>query len=167
MSVYVWKRNAFGNWYTEGGGELSDAYERDLDTVEIERGFKQAMQQFQTGATRSADTSKIKPQKYTSPLATARFCQYMKSNEVQADGTRRDADNWKRGIPEQSYIDGLFRHTLDLQAALEGYAGQVYPDEKPHELDDILCAIWFNVQGLLHEREKRRLGGLKDEAERA
>jgi len=108
------------------------------------------MREFETGATRDADKPVV-PSGFLSADALFVFCQYMARHRVQKDGSVRDADNWKKGIPRKAYYESLIRHILELQLQVSGSAASLYPEEE-HTLDDTLCAIWFNVQGLLHER---------------
>ena len=67
----------------------------------------------------------------------------MNKHRVQADGALRDPDNWKKGIPESVYLDSLLRHVMDLWLHFEGAQGV--------NLQETLCAISFNSDGLLHE----------------
>lgn len=106
------------------------------------------MRTFETGATRDDDKEKIDPEGFLSPQAIEAFCQYMKKHQTQADGSRRTSDNWQKGIPIEQYIKSAFRHFL---AVWKGHrAGAV-------SLDD-LCALMFNVQGMIHEEVKRGQG---------
>jgi hypothetical protein len=113
-------------------------------------GREVAMRKFETGATRDTEDGKIVPSGFLSAAARLRFCTYMHKHRVQADGSLRDADNWKKGIPQRAYFESLVRHVLDLELFVEGDFS-VYPREQ-HTLDDVLCSIIFNAQGLLHER---------------
>ena len=102
------------------------------------------MRQFESGATR--DTAEGKPEYcgYLSPLVVKRFGEYMLKHQTQADGETRDADNWRKGIPISAYKQSLFRHWMDVWSRLEGYGDDV-------DMEDSLCALLFNVQGILHE----------------
>lgn len=102
------------------------------------------MRTFDTGATRDGDEGKPSYVGYLSPLALRVYGQYMLRHQQQADGTRRSADNWKRGIPRDSYLDSLVRHVLDLWLEHEGYTSR-------DGIEDALCAVIFNAQGYLHE----------------
>lgn len=103
------------------------------------------MRQFDTGATRDTDEGKLHFKGVLSPLALNRFATYMEKHRIQADGSVRDPDNWKKGIPLDTYMDSLLRHVFELWADWE--TKKFLPDE-------VLCAIFFNIQGLLHESEK-------------
>ena len=79
------------------------------------------------------------------------FCDYMDGHRIQADGSVRDPDNWKKGISQDVYMDSLYRHVTDLWSVFNGY--ERFEPETKEELDKktLLCAIMFNVQGYLYE----------------
>lgn len=108
------------------------------------------MRQFDSGATRDNNADKYDYKGFLSAKAIRRFGQYMHQHRKQADGSMRGSDNWKLGIPIAAYTESFVRHTIDFMAALEKL-----PQGSP-EADELACAIWFNVQGYLHEREKLR-----------
>ena len=62
----------------------------------------------------------------------------------------RDASNWKKGIPKESYIESLGRHWLDVRDLWDGI------DVDGVDIEDALCAMRFNVNGLLHEILKEK-----------
>ena len=109
---------------------------------------------FDTGATRSADAGRYDPEAFMSPIVIERFCEYMQANRVQPDGTVRDGDNWQKGIPQATYVKGLWRHTLHLWTRMRGYVVQDPKAARNSEED--LCAIIFNANGLLFELLKDR-----------
>lgn len=100
---------------------------------------------FDTGATRDQDVDKLKYEGFLSPFALRRFAQYMHKHRKQSDGTLRDPDNWQKGIPIKSYQDSLIRHVMD--------AWCLWRSGEPID-EELLCAIIFNAQGLLHEVTK-------------
>jgi hypothetical protein len=113
------------------------------------------IRQFDTGATRSADAGRYDPEGFLSPLSIERYCQYMGKNQIQADGSVRTSDNWQKGLPIPSYMKGMWRHFLHLWTRHRGYPVQ---DEKAAaDIEEDLCALLFNVQGMLHEVVKARL----------
>lgn len=102
---------------------------------------------FDTGATRDTDDGKLDFEGFLSPLALEAFAQYMHKHREQADGTLRASDNWQRGMDDSVYMKSMFRHFF---AVWKGHrAGAAL------SIDD-LCALLFNVQGLLHETLKAR-----------
>lgn len=103
---------------------------------------------FDTGATRDQDQTKPDYEGYLSPLVIKRFGEYMTKHRVQADGTLRDSDNWQKGIPLDAYMKSGFRHFMDWWTAHRGGT----PAEP---VEEALCALFFNVQGYLHETLKK------------
>ena len=100
----------------------------------------QTARKFATGATRSDDSTKPNYIGYLSPLVIKRFGQYMWDHQY---GGQRAADNWKKGITKQAYIESMFRHFVDIWDVHD--AGGTPSEES-------LCALLFNVQGFLHEQ---------------
>ncbi len=116
-----------------------------------------------TGATRNGKQHKFEYQGFLSASVLHRFAEYMHKNRIQADGSVRDSDNWKKGMPQQWYSDSLFRHAIELQRAVErGDNGIIERNPDPKNpnmvvetylsLEDALCAVIFNAQGWLYER---------------
>jgi hypothetical protein len=110
---------------------------------------------FDTGATRSPDAGRYDPEGFLSPIAIERYCLYMAKNQVQSDGTLRSSDNWQKGMPIASYMKGMWRHFLHLWTRHRGYA--VQDPKAAADMEEDLCALLFNVQGMLHEVVKARL----------
>jgi hypothetical protein len=110
---------------------------------------KAAMRQFETGATRSPDAGKLDYAGFLSPFALEHFAKYMQKHQTQEDGKPRASDNWKKGIPIDSYHKSMIRHVVDYMLA--------YEEGNAPKVEELLDAIWFNVQGQLHERTKGRV----------
>lgn len=104
------------------------------------------MRHFDSGATRDSAEGKLDYEGFLSPLALTRFATYMQTHQVQADGQRRSADNWQKGIPLDAYLPSLIRHTVEAWTQWRVQGQQASP-----ELEEALCAMWFNVQGALLE----------------
>lgn len=109
---------------------------------------------FSTGATRDTAEGKLEPWGFSSALVEKAFCEYMNGHRTQSDGNLRNSDNWKRGIPVDAYWHSLSRHVLDLRLQWEGYPGSA----RSADMIESLCAIRFNVDGLLHELLRKELG---------
>ena len=107
------------------------------------------MRQFDTGATRDTDEGKPDYLGFCSALVMRRYGEYMMKHQVQADGEPRSADNWKLGIPIEAYQASLGRHFVDAWLEFEGF-------ESREGLEEALCAIIFNAQGLLYEILRER-----------
>lgn len=102
------------------------------------------VREFDTGATRDVDDGKLAYVGFLSPLVLERFARYMHQHRIQSDGSIRAPDNWKKGIPLDSYIDSGFRHFMDWWLEHEGY-------ESREGIEDALCGVMFNAMGYLHE----------------
>ena len=105
------------------------------------------MREYDTGATRSELGGKLQYEGYLSPAVLQRFAQYMKDHQTQEDGKPRKADNWQSGIPIDDYMDSMLRHVMDTWLHHRGHYG--YMTEA--DIEDVLCALMFNVMGYLYE----------------
>ena len=105
------------------------------------------MRQFDSGATRDSEGDKLDYEGFLSPLVVERFGRYMHRHRKQSDGSLRDSDNWTKGIPRRQYVKSLLRHDVDVWLITRGWATKA----TTQELEDALCAVLFNAQGLLHE----------------
>lgn len=111
-----------------------------------------SVRKFETGATRDTDDGKLKYEGFISPLVAKRFSEYMHLHRKQSDGSLRAAGNWKHGMPLDVYADSLIRHVHDFWLHVEGFpSAATEPD-----IESVLCAIRFNVDGYLFEILKRR-----------
>lgn len=107
------------------------------------------MRVFETGATRDLDAGKLDFDGFLSPLALERFAHYMHRHRQTANGLR-DSDNWQKGIPLDAYRKSFVRHAFDAWKL--GRSGEMVGDA----IEELLCAVLFNVQGWLHEAIKAR-----------
>lgn len=116
------------------------------------------VRKFEGGATRDIDDHKPEFGGYLSPIVLRRFGAYMLKHQNTAAG-RRGSDNWKAGMPRRVYLESLLRHTMDVwEGVTDDHIG-VKPD-----IEEALCAVIFNAQGLLREILKNRnLGEKEDE----
>jgi len=116
------------------------------------------MRKFDSGATRNDDGNKLDYYGFLCPEAMKEFADYMNGHRKQADGQIRDSDNWKKGIPVEQYIRSLVRHTIDLWRLSCGFKPKNPDNGEPCDRKELLCAIIFNAQGLLHETVKGEQG---------
>lgn len=105
------------------------------------------------GATRDTAEGKLEPWGFTSPLTEKAYSEYMHEHRTQSDGNLRDSDNWKKGINLEDYWHSLSRHILDFRLLWDGYESEA----RTGSVVDALCAIKFNVDGMLHELAKQRV----------
>lgn len=123
------------------------------DSVETFEAIRQILvplsiiRQFETGATRSADSDKFDYEGFLNPKVLEVFAAYMHINRTTADGSTRDSDNWQKGIPISSYVKSLWRHFHDLWSSHRGHSCA------EGELAAAM-GVMFNVQGWVLERMK-------------
>ncbi len=107
------------------------------------------MRSFPGGATRNKNDNKICYTGFYDPAVVHAFGAYMHKHRKQADGTLRDADNWKKGIPQGVLMESLVRHVVDLWRVHEGEVA-IDPDTNaPCDPVDLCCAIMVTVQAYL------------------
>jgi hypothetical protein len=103
---------------------------------------------FGTGATRDTAQDKLDYEGFLSPIVIERFAEYMHQHRIQSDGSLRESDNWQKGIPIEQYMKSMWRHFMDVWR-LHRYNDLVL---LPNALmEEALCALLFNVMGMLHE----------------
>ncbi len=105
---------------------------------------------FETGATRDTDEGKFDYEAFNAPIVERTYASYMHDNRKQVDGQLRDGDNWQKGMPRAAYMKSLIRHVYDLW-----YLWRNAPSDTK-AIITLLCAIRFNVNGLLFEILRRR-----------
>jgi hypothetical protein len=107
------------------------------------------VRKFETGATRNLDHDKPDYEGYLSPRVLTAYGRYMLDHQIQADGARREGDNWQKGMPLEVFMKSGWRHFM------EWWSSHRMPDaDQAAELEKILCALLFNVMGYLHETLK-------------
>ena len=110
---------------------------------------------FESGATRSADADRYDPEAFLSPIVLERFSQYMQKHRRQPDGSLRAGDNWQKGIPRDAYMKGMCRHFMHLWTRHRGFV--VQDQMAATDMEEDLCAMLFNVQGMLFELLRERV----------
>ena len=116
--------------------------------------YPRVMRHFETGATRNVDDDALAYEGFFSPLAMRAFAEYMHEHRKTPAGLR-EPDNWQNGIPDKSYIESMFRHFMDVWFIYDGYPELA----RASGMKEALTALFFNVQGLLHETVKREVKG--------
>jgi hypothetical protein len=89
---------------------------------------------------------------HLSPLADEVAARDMHEHRILPDGSLRAADNWKKGMSLDSYIESLHRHFQDLRRLHDGL-----PSRDGDDLFGVVGAILFNINGYAHEIEKARI----------
>lgn len=106
------------------------------------------MREFDSGATRDDNQTKPDYAGFIDPIVLYAFGEYMHKHRIQADGSLRASDNWRKGIPRQAYIESMFRHFLDVWFMHDmDKRGEVYEERQ----EEALCALLFNVMGYLSQ----------------
>lgn len=100
---------------------------------------------FKTGAVRDSEDEKEDYIESISWLAMKRFAKYMTKC-----ASRYGKGNWIKGIPTDAYERSLMRH-------IQKYLSNKYYGSKSEIGVDHLAAAMFNLQGLMHEEEKKNL----------
>lgn len=123
-----------------------DMYRDREDSVE-----HYEMRQFGTGATRDSNDHPDKPNyvKALSPVVLREYVKYLGRHRTMVDGSERDWDNWKNGIPIDVYMEGLLRHVMAVWLIQHGHKS--YDNNGEVTLKDSLNGIMFNTTGFLHE----------------
>lgn len=115
------------------------------------------IQQFESGATRDGDITKLSYVKALSPIVLQYYVDYIGRHRLQSNGNLRDWDNWKKGITQERYLDGLGRHNIAVWLLCQGFPAN--DNHGPVTLKDSLCGVIFNAQGILHEILKKKSEG--------
>lgn len=106
---------------------------------------------FATGATRESDTDKLDYEGFLDPAVLRRYAEYMHRHRKQADGTMRGSDNWQAGMPRGRYIKSLLRHVFELWLWWRGSPIEQRTERDSQNVEEVLCAVIFNAQGLMRE----------------
>lgn len=104
---------------------------------------------FASGATRDTSEDKLDFEGFFCPRVMTAYAEYMHKNRKQSDGSLRDSDNWQKGIPQDAYMKSMYRHFMDVWKDHRGV------ETEEDEITN-LCALLFNVSGLLHEKLKEQ-----------
>ena len=119
-----------------------------------EQNNKSKIRTFSSGGTRDTVEGKLSYVKALSPIVLQRYVQYLDAHRSQPDGSMRDFDNWKKGLPKEAYLDGLGRHFIAVWLLEHGFPA--LDNHGSVTLEDSLCAIIFNAMGRLHELLKEK-----------
>lgn len=101
------------------------------------------MDKFDSGATRTAEPLEDY-EGFLSPLVLEQFARYMAKHRKKEDGEIRSSDNWQRGMSKTRYMRSMWRHFHELWKRWRHRKDRA-------SLVDPLCALFFNVQGMLLE----------------
>ena len=102
---------------------------------------------FETGANRNSDEGKLDFEGFLSPTVLKKYAEYMHEMRHLENGDFRESDNWQKGIPKDAYMKSMYRHFFDVWSNHRGI------ETKENDITN-LCALLFNVMGLMHEKLK-------------
>lgn len=102
------------------------------------------VRKFDSGAIRDNDSTKEDYVETISWTALKRHAQYMTGKKK-----KYGAGNFKKGIPIESYEQSLVRH-------LQKYMENKYEGGTVETREDHLCAMLFNICGIIHEEERAK-----------
>jgi hypothetical protein len=153
------KPTTWQEWGEQGGPIPGQIVKKDsIETWqqhnrEMKEHTENLIRKFSTGATRDTAEGKYEYNGFNSPLVEKRFAEYMHLHRKQSDGQLRSSSNWKKGLPIDTYIQSMHRHFMDLWLHTDGFKKEAVEKE---DIESILCAIRFNVNGMLHEILKKK-----------
>jgi hypothetical protein len=102
---------------------------------------------FDTGAMRDKEDGKYNYHGFLHPKVLQEFARYMDHHRRLPDGSLREASNWKKGMPIDSYMESLLRHVMDLWLLHDGYEVTRPETGDVVTIHDALGGIFFNCQG--------------------
>lgn len=116
-------------------------YQNPIAAVEAQQKEDAIKREFASGAKRDTNEGKVDFRAILSPAALQMFGDYMVRHNTMREGEKRSQDNWKKGMPLDSFIESFFRHTHELHAALER--------DDQWEIEEAMCGCFFNLQGMM------------------
>jgi hypothetical protein len=142
---------------TPRAGETSEQIKARARGSDVQPSTSESARVFGTGATRDLDANKLDFEGFLSPLVLERYAEHMHKARKMPDGTMRDSDNWQLGIPVEVYMKSMWRHFFAVWKLHRGLkvTEVVNGVEVVKDLETELCALQFNVNGMLHETLKR------------
>lgn len=103
------------------------------------------LREFESGATRDTESGKLDFEAFFSPRVLLRYAEYMDKHRTRSDGTRREGDDWQKGMPSDVYMKSMLRHLMDVWLFHRGMTEFGRTDN----LEEALCAVVFNAMGYL------------------
>lgn len=107
--------------------------------------MKKNITKFSTGAIRDKQDGKEDYTETISWIAFKRYAQYMTGKKK-----KYGAGNFKKGIYDSSYEQSMLRH-------VQKYMANKHENGIEEKEEDHLSAILFNVFGIMHNEEQRKI----------
>lgn len=168
-SGYVRPDGTRGEYYeynTEAAALKAETLFLDLNLSEETSAGKESfdskpeIRKFETGATRDTVVGKLDYVRALSPIVLRRYVEYLDKHRLQPDGGMREFDNWKKGIPQETYHSSGGRHFFTSWLLFEDY--EAFDNHGPVDEEDALCGQLFNTMGRLHEILEVKLNATSD-----
>ncbi len=143
MAIFTEKyQEEFQKWqaFMNNKGVVVVSNVRPVDGSEVEEDNK--IFEFDSGAVRTSEPM-FDPEGFMSPVVIRAFSIYMEKHRTQANGNIRNSDNWQKGMSKARYMRSMTRHWLDVWTEWRS------PSCSQEKLLDCLCALFFNVQGMM------------------
>lgn len=110
------------------------------------------MRSFPSGAKRDVEAGKLRFHAVLSPYALEAWADYCRRHNNQV---HRVEENWKKGMPLESFFSSLFRHFHHIWKLHDMTCGAEQLSAKTKAaMIDALCGVLFNAHGYLHELTK-------------
>jgi len=142
-------------WYTVPTEEES---EMSMVTSEAPRESRDdgTLRSFESGATRDTAENKFDYEGFLHPWVLEMYADYMHRNREQADGAIRNSDNWQKGIPRDVYMKSMMRHFMEVWGVHRTEIAGM--DVNRGDRNEALCALLFNVMGMMYEIVAEEMG---------
>jgi len=122
------------------------------------------LRNFNTGAIRDTAEGKLNYIKGLSPIVDRGYLEYLDKHRKLPDGSMREFDNWKNGIPQEVYLESLDRHERAVWLICHGY--KAFDNRGEVSLKDSLYGVLFNTIGMLHEILDKEVAKIGDDSNR-
>lgn len=107
------------------------------------------IRKFSTGATRDTNEGKLDYARALCPLVLQYYVDYLGRHRTMPDGSKRDWDNWKKGLDNKESFSSLMRHTHAVHLIMDGF--NAYDNHGKVNIKDALCGVIFNATTMLRE----------------
>lgn len=110
------------------------------------------MRKWKSGGIRDTDEGKIDFRGFLCPVVLKKYGEYMAKHQTQADGKKRESDNWKKGFGDKHFdvcMSSLLRHVHDMWMEHEG--------EKSRDgIEDAMMGSIFNLIAYANKFYKKK-----------
>lgn len=146
---WLWEIRSDSHINITGFPSQAGALECAGEWILKQEGKVRDMRSFESGTIRDTSEGKLDYYKALSPIVTRGYVEYLGRHRTMPDGSVRDWDNWKKGMPDEVCMSSLVRHTKDLELVMDGFEAE--DNHGPCNKKDLLYAIMFNASAILHQ----------------